>query len=267
MSKTLVQQQFGANAAAYATSPAHATGASLGRLVQLVSPGPAWRALDVATGAGHTAIAFAPHVAEVVASDVTEEMLAEAAKLAAARGITNVTTAEADAQALPFADASFDLVTCRIAPHHFPDVPAFVGQVWRVLKPGATFALVDNVSPDAVTTPGFPAEALRDAAITYNAFERLRDPSHGRALTVGEWLELVGDTGFELSHHETLSKAMDLETWCTTMNVQHHYTRLKLRSMLLDGSAALQAFLRPAREGDAVRFSLTELVLVARKAA
>jgi len=82
MSKTLVQQQFGANAANYLTSAVHAKGASLARLVELVAPQKSWVALDVATGAGHTAAAFAPHVARVVASDLTPEMLVQTQKLA-----------------------------------------------------------------------------------------------------------------------------------------------------------------------------------------
>ena len=98
--KTLVQQQFGANAAAYATSAVHAKGASLARLVELVKPGADWSALDIATGAGHTALAFAPHVREVIASDLTPEMLEEAAKLAASKGFANMTTAAADAERL-----------------------------------------------------------------------------------------------------------------------------------------------------------------------
>src|SRR5690242_18432848 len=118
-SKELVQKQFGAHAAAYATSRPHAQGASLKRLVELTQPQPNWQVLDVATAAGHTAYAFAPHVAHVTATDITPEMLPVAAKLAAERGITNVTLEIADAEALPYADSSFDLVTCRIAPHHF----------------------------------------------------------------------------------------------------------------------------------------------------
>src|SRR5215510_9306880 len=98
MNKSLVQQQFGAHAAAYSTSTVHAKGASLARLVELTKPHKTWRALDVATGAGHTAAAFAPHVASVVASDLTEEMLTEAAALAAAKGYANMETARADAE-------------------------------------------------------------------------------------------------------------------------------------------------------------------------
>src|SRR5262245_624565 len=134
MTRSLVQQQFGAHASAYATSTVHAKGASLGRLVELVQPQRHWQALDIATGAGHTAAAFAPYVAHVIASDITDEMLAEARKLAAARGLVNMEVAVADAEALPFEDARFDLVTSRIAPHHFPDVAQFVREVMRVLK-------------------------------------------------------------------------------------------------------------------------------------
>ncbi len=173
MTKSLVQQQFGAHAAAYATSTVHAKGASLARLVDLVRPEKHWRALDIATGAGHTAAAFAPHIAHVIASDITAEMLAEARKLATSKGFANMETATADAQALPFPDAQFDLVTSRIAPHHFPDVGAFVREVHRVLRPGGTFALVDNIAPDAESTPGFSADELERAASAYNAFEKV----------------------------------------------------------------------------------------------
>jgi len=77
MTKSLVQQQFGAHAATYVTSAVHAKGASLARVVELVAPRPDWHALDVATGAGHMALAFAPYVTRVVASDITPEMLEE----------------------------------------------------------------------------------------------------------------------------------------------------------------------------------------------
>ena len=263
--KSLVQAQFGANAAKYATSAVHAKGASLARLVELVGPTPDWTALDIATGAGHTALAFAPYLASVIASDLTPEMLVEAAKLAEARGFKNMSTTEADAENLPFADDFFNLVTCRIAPHHFPDIPAFVSEVQRVLKPGGTFALVDNVAPDAETTPGFSKSDLRDAGITYNAFEKIRDPSHGRALTTAEWREIVADAGLSISHAEHSPKAMEFATWCKTMAVAAE-TVPRLASMLDDASPALSAFITPTRDNDKRGFVLTELILIARKA-
>ncbi len=264
MSKSLVQSQFGANAANYATSKVHAKGASLGRLVELVSPQAGWSALDIATGAGHTALAFAPHVARIVASDLTPEMLVEAAKLAAAQGAANLTTAHADAEALPFADATFDLVTCRIAPHHFPDIPAFVAEVWRVLRPGGTFALVDNVAPDAATTPGFTKADLRHADLTYNAFEKIRDPSHGRALTTAQWVEIATDMGFAITHCEHQSKVMEFDTWCRTMAVPAD-TVPKLAAMLREASPALKAYLQPTETDGHLGFTLAELILIAKK--
>ncbi len=266
MSKELVQQQFGANAAAYLTSTVHAKGASLQRLVELVQPKASWVALDVATGAGHTAAVFAPHVSRVVASDLTPEMLDQVKRLAHERGLTNMDTAIADAESLPFEDASFDLVTCRIAPHHFPSVALFLAESYRVLKAGGIFALVDNVSPDEETTPGFSKAELRDAAAGYNAFEKIRDPSHGRALATAEWIELIEDTGFALIHREHAPKAMDFASWCKTMQVPAD-TVIRLRAMLDEAQPALKAFLKPSFVDGKIGFMLDELIAIARKPA
>ena len=266
MSKDLIQQQFGANAANYLTSSVHAKGASLGRLVDLVKPQSSWAVLDVATGAGHTAAAFAPHVARVVASDLTPEMLVQSRKLADEKGFTNMETASADAESLPFRDGTFDLVTCRIAPHHFGDVAGFLAQSFRVLKPGGTFALVDNVSPDPETTPGFTTAELVKAATDYNAFEKARDPSHGRALATAEWLTLIETTGFSLLHREHAPKAMDFQSWVKTMNVPTDVVT-QLRAMLDDASPALKAFLQPTVTDGKLGFMLDELIAIARRPA
>src|SRR5712675_1422727 len=95
MSKTLVQEQFGKNAAGYLTSKPHAQGKSLERMVALTSPQQDWRVLDVATGGGHVAYTFAPHVARVWATDITQEMLDMVKAEAQKRGMTNVRTAYA----------------------------------------------------------------------------------------------------------------------------------------------------------------------------
>lgn len=264
--RSLVEQQFGAHAAGYVTSPIHAKGASLQRLVELVRPENHWRALDVATAAGHTALAFAPHVAHVTASDITNEMLAEAEKLAKSRGITNVSVSKADAQELPFADASFELVTCRIAPHHFPDIPKFVAEAYRVLKPRGIFALVDNIAPDEELLPGFTPDELRDADEAYNAFEKLRDPSHGRCLTIGEWREVIAGAGFIIEHYETLPKAMEFTPWIVRMGVAPD-AAAQLEAMLTDARSALRAYLRPRKEGDTLYFNVDEALFIARKPA
>lgn len=265
MSKSLVQTTFGAHAAAYVTSVVHAKGASLGRLVELVQPQKHWRALDIATAAGHTALAFAPHVDHVVASDITDEMLVEASKLAASKGLPNVEVVKADAELLPFDDASFELVTCRIAPHHFANVAAFVAEAKRVLKPGATFAIVDNISPDTASTPGFTAAELQTAGVAYNDFERLRDPSHVRCLGVAEWTSLMEAAGFSVTHSERLSKDMEFQPWSERLGSPPAVIA-ELRGILTSADGALHAFLKPREDAGQLWFTLDEAIIIAKKA-
>ncbi|MFN3624223.1 MAG: class I SAM-dependent methyltransferase [Hyphomicrobium sp.] len=265
MNQSLVQKQFGVAAADYAASSVHAKGPSLERLVAVVDPKPEWHALDIATGAGHTALAFAPLVKRVVASDITDEMLAEAAKLAAARGLANVETARAEAGALPFADQSFDLVTCRLAAHHFPDPNAFVGESFRVLRPGGTFALVDNVSPDASMLPlATPAELL-NAARAFNTYEKTRDPSHARALPLSEWEGLMKKAGFSVASTELLDQDIAFGPWTERMRCTPETVEV-LKSML-HNDVLLRTFLRPREENGALTFTLQEAIVVAKRPA
>jgi ubiquinone/menaquinone biosynthesis C-methylase UbiE len=253
MSKELVQKQFGAHAAAYATSRVHAQGASLKRLVELVQPQADWRVLDVATAAGHTAFAFAPHVAHVTATDITPEMLPQAAKLAADRGITNATLETADAEALPYADASFDLVTCRIAPHHFPHIDQFLAESVRVLRAGGILAVVDNVVPDE-----------SDAGQYINHFEKLRDPSHGRALSVEEWLLAFQKAGLIVLHHEVAPKSMEFTPWAERMGATPE-TIAELRRLLLEAPANAAAFFEVYSTDQDLFFKLDEAIILGRK--
>src|SRR3984893_13422682 len=102
MSKSLVQEQFGATARTYLTSKPHAQGKSLDRLVELTQPQPNWQLLDVPTGPGHTAYPFAPHVARVWATDITEEMLNVVREQVGKRSLANLRVADAKAERLPF---------------------------------------------------------------------------------------------------------------------------------------------------------------------
>lgn len=248
---SLVQKKFGEAAADYAASAVHATGPSLSRLLELVETKPTWRHLDIATGAGHTALSFAPKVAKVTASDITPEMLQQARKLAKERRLGNVVTAQAQAGDLPFPDTSYHLVTCRLAAHHFPDPEAFVREAARVLIPGGTFALVDNVSPSD-----------EDLAARYNAFEKLRDPSHGRCLGLEEWTDLIRGAGLDFVSTEVMDQDIPFGPWvermrCTAATVE------RLKEMLASGP--LQGFLRPRETEDGFSFTLREAIVLARK--
>ena len=110
---------------------------------------------------------------------------------AAKRGLTNIRTAYAKAEALPFEDESFNLVTRRIAPHHFDSISEFLAEVHRVLKPGALFALVDNVVPQG---------SVGDYV---NAFERLRDPA---TCAPGPWTNGVMPSTLQACRQLTRSK-------------------------------------------------------------
>jgi len=258
MSGNLVQQQFGKHAQAYATSHVHAKGASLQRVVELVRPQPVWEVLDIATGAGHTAFVFAPLVATVVATDITPEMLEVTAQGATERSLTNVRTESADATDLPFGDAAFNLVTCRIAAHHFPDVSRFLQEMARVLVPGGVFALVDNIIPDG------------DAGVAINAFEKLRDPSHERCLSLAEWQDAIAAADFTVTAAEIAPKAMEFDGWADRMGALPE-TVAELRTILRTATGEVADFFNVREESNADRnelwFDLQEAILVGVRSA
>ncbi|MGH7361552.1 MAG: class I SAM-dependent methyltransferase [Candidatus Methylomirabilales bacterium] len=184
--------QFGRQAAHYATSRAHGTGDSLAVMVALAHLTGTERVLDVATGTGFNAFAFAAGARAIVALDLTAAMLAEARRLAAERSVANVTFVQGLADALPFAARAFDVTTCRIAPHHFPSVPAFLAEVVRVTRPGGRVILGDTSSPEEAAL-----------AAWHNRVEALRDPSHIRNYTATEWRAFAEAAGLTVTGLDT----------------------------------------------------------------
>lgn len=213
-----VQQQFGKNAASYVSSPIHKDGKDLLKMVEMADIKGQEVLLDVATGGGHTANAFAPLVKKVTAVDLTAEMLAAAENFIKENGHQNVEFVQGDAEHLPFTDELFDIVTCRIAPHHFPNVDLFIKEVYRVLKPGGQFLLDDNVVPESKEYDQF-----------YNTIEKKRDYSHFRAWKKSEWIQKLEESGLEVFEWHRFEKTFRFESWCANMKLsdsgKNHLTK------------------------------------------
>jgi ubiquinone/menaquinone biosynthesis C-methylase UbiE len=258
-----VQRQFGASAEAYATSSVHAKGASLNLLIDAIDLQPMWRVLDVATGAGHTAQAIAPFVGRVVSSDLTFEMLLVSRRLASDKRRLNVDPVSTEAGQLAFSSDSFDLVTCRIAAHHFHNIQAFISESVRVLHDGGILAVVDNIVPGGFRTRKATTR-LSEAGRFINAFDRLRDPSHVQSLSRDQWMEFFYQSGLRVHHQETIEKQLDFDRWAKRMNVaDDDITRLK--SMLRQAPSQVQEYFKPQFIGERILFNLTELILIGIK--
>lgn len=250
--KEAVRRQYGSVGDAYVTSTGHATGSDLERMVVLAEPTVSDEMLDIATGGGHVARVFAPHVASVVASDLTPEILEHAAKAFADWGIGNMTTAVADAEALPFDNASFDIVTCRIAPHHFPDPNAFVHEVARVLRLGGRFVLVDSTVPEG------------EEGALFNRFEKRRDPSHVRSLTIAEWTALLQRAGFSIQAVESFSKRHDFADW-TSRSRTSEEDREDLAHMVLGAPDLFGAEIDPDDPESVLGFTDTKTLFLSTR--
>ncbi len=236
-SKSLSQARYSQFAKGYVSSQTHAHGSDLDRLLAIAQPRKHWQTLDIATGGGHTALKFAPHVGQVVASDLTPRMLESARQFISERGLDNVSFREADAENLPFESEQFDLVSCRIAPHHFPAVQRFLQECARVLKPGGLLMLQDHLLP------------YDDQAARYiDAFERLRDPSHNRAFNQAEWSQMCARADFMLEYSERYRKTHDFLSWAQRQGTDAE-TIAQLIDMMRCAPAIARDWLNPQRWG------------------
>lgn len=201
--------------------------------------------LDAACGAGHVAGQVAPQVRQVVGLDLTDDLLAIGASRLAATGVSNVLLQRGNAAAMPFVDASFDLVLCRSALHHFADCRAALEEMARVCRPGGRVAVLDMVPPD---------DASRE---DFDELHRLIDPSHHQVLTEDEITDLL----------EELLGPVALTDWGSSIRVplslmlnegsQHEAALSRIKGELNGGSATGFA---PAAEGDDITVCFTHVV-------
>jgi SAM-dependent methyltransferase len=181
-------------------------------------------------------------------------MLAAARGFITSRGAANVEYVVADAERLPFLDASFDLVTVRIAPHHYADVAQAVREMARVLRPGGRLVVVDNVAPED--------EAL-DAML--NDWERRRDPSHVRAYTAAEWRAFLAGAGLRMTHAEVGRKAIAFGPWAERTGMPDAARAALEADMLAAPERARAYFSVEARDGRLERWSMEYLIVRAER--
>ena len=204
--KQAVHDQFSKTAEEYRVSAVHAAGEDLAKIAELVAQDSAPYVLDAGCGAGHTAIKVAPHSGQVVAFDLSAQMLAQVERLANERGLTNVQTRQGDVENLPFDDATFDTVTSRYSAHHWPNPRKALSEIARVLKPGGRFILSDIVASKEPTLDTF-----------LQALELLRDPSHVRDHSESQWKAYYADTGFAVQVVYTWALPLNFDDWIKRM--------------------------------------------------
>ena len=230
------QRQFGRQASFYSISRSHASGDSLAATVEAADARGHEIALDIATGTGFTACTLAPGVRRMIASDITPEMLAEAKKLGIKRELTNLDYMLAVAESLPFRSATFDLVTCRIAAHHFTGLEQAVQEMIRVAAPGATIVICDTVSPEN-----------EEARAWMNDVEKRRDPTHIRNLAPSEWQALLEGHGLRVAGVVMTKTRQEFYDWCRRAGVEPGGVTSLEKNFLSAPPAAAEAFeIRPS---------------------
>ncbi|GHH60725.1 class I SAM-dependent methyltransferase [[Pseudomonas] boreopolis] len=247
----VVQAQFGEQAEAYLRSAVHAQGSEFAELQAALAARPRARVLDLGCGAGHVAFHLAPLADEVVAYDLSAQMLDVVASAAAERGLDNIRTVRGAAERLPFADAEFDVVASRYSAHHWSDVGQALREARRVLKPGGTAAFID------VMAPGAP---LLDTHL--QAIELLRDTSHVRDYSAAEWLRLAGEAGLQVQKLHRQRLRLEFAPWVERMRTPELF-RQAIRSLQQGVGAEVREYFEIAGDGS---FSTDVLVLWAGRA-
>jgi SAM-dependent methyltransferase len=225
-------------------------------LLALAAPAGPERVLDVATGGGHTALAFAPRVRSVVAHDITLSMLRAARDHITAQGGHNVTYCRAPAEALPFAAACFDLVVCRLAAHHFANTRAFVAEAARILRPGGYLLISDHVGLNDPELDAF-----------MDRFERWRDPGHVRAYSRSEWLSFCRAAGLAMQHTEDAPlQPYEFGSWTARIRMPDAERDALERWLLAAPPRFRDYFAIRAEQGRIVSLQGTLAIWMARKA-
>jgi len=211
------------------------------------------RVLDIATGGGHTALAFSRFTSSVVAVDLTLPRLRAAREFTAVRApdpARPIRFLAADAEALPFKAGTFGAVTCRIAAHHFPALLPALREVARVLRAGGSFLVQDILGHDDEEAAAFITEV-----------ERRRDPSHARAFRQLEWTAFLRAAGLTVMDEAVMSRRRNWDDWTSRMRMTAGARADLERFVLAAPARCREAFDFAIEHGRVVAFSDRMLLL------
>ena len=232
-----VEKQFGSQASAYLSSAVHASGRDLVRLSERLSAVPEAHVLDLGCGAGHASFAAAQQVAQVTAYDLSSQMLDVVVAAAKAKSLNNITTRHGYAESLPFEGRAVGVVISRYSAHHWHDVGQALREVRRVLKAGGIFIIMD------VMSPGHP---VRD--IWLQTVEALRDTSHVRNYSCGEWLSLTAEAGLISRSLITDRLPLEFSSWIARMRTPEALSQA-IRLYQESASAEVKAYFELQEDG------------------
>jgi ubiquinone/menaquinone biosynthesis C-methylase UbiE len=253
--ETRVRDEFTRQAETFSASGAITYSALTQRFVDALGKAARGSVLDVACGPGILSAAIAKSARDVVAFDLTPEMLKKATQRCSEAGLANVVFREGNAAELPFADAAFDAVVTRLSVHHFDRPGRVMSEIFRVLRPGGRFVIADVISSEV------PAEAELQ-----NAIEILRDPSHVRMLPGSELTALIKDAGFAIESQATWDKPREFEEWMGIVNDASRVPPLRTVVRAL-ASAGASAGMGLSIEGEEIKFFHRWNLIAARKPA
>ncbi len=245
---TFVAEHYTSRAQDYVNSVNHSTGDDLDQIEAMLRGASSSRVLDLGCGGGHVSYCAAPHVAHVVACDVTASMLEVVAQTAAERGLPNITVEQGAAEHLPFSNAAFDVVLCRFTTHHWRNMEAGLREARRVLAPGGRAVFIDVVAP---------ADAILDTHL--QAMEVLRDPSHVRNYTLAEWIAALSRSGLSVSGITTRKLRMQFPVWIARTRTSAEHANV-IRSLQSDSTEVVRSHFAIGPDGS---FDLDTATIVA----
>ena len=249
----LILDQFTKQAVPFATAPGIKDGEALRLVIDFTGATPEDTLLDVACGPGLIVCAFAEVVKHATGIDLVPAMIDHAKGLQREKKLANITWRVGDITPLPYADASFSVVASRYAFHHFLDPPAVMREMKRVCKPGGKVVMIDVMaSPDP------------QKAAAYDRAEKLRDPSHTRALPLAEMESLFPQVGLPAPRKTFYKVEADLED-----NLRRSFPNPgdadKLRQMFVESLENDGLGVGAHRKGNNIYFAYPIAVLVGEK--